>query len=122
MSHFAYLLDRLLGPGAVERSTVDRTPSGVEHRLDATLSYGRVPVDVRGVVGGVDDDAYHFELECRDGTITIDDWNVVTGIAVTEPDESPVAAFAALLDGEPRDMADFPAAARVVEVIEALLA
>jgi predicted dehydrogenase len=121
ISHFAYLADRLLGPGVVTGSRVERRDDGLEEQLDATVTYGVVPFEIQGSIGEGSDDVYRFVLECRDGTISIDDWQNLTGIPITEPDEPTTAAFAALLDGERRDLADFAAGARVVEVIDGLL-
>jgi predicted dehydrogenase len=122
ISHFAYLADRLLGPGTVVESRVDRGADGLETGLDARVQHGHVAIEIRGSVGAASKDTYRFALECRDGTITIEDWDRLDGLPLTASDESPIAAFAAVLDGEPRDLADFPAGARVVQVIEALLA
>jgi predicted dehydrogenase len=126
-THFLALADRLLGPGTVRVANVERGPDGLESRVEAALDFGGVPFTVDAgfdeTVDRPDDMTALFTLECADGTMAIENWTTPVDIPVDLPDGGGLApTLAALLDGQSNDLRDFAAGARVVRLIEAILA
>ncbi|MET9318298.1 Gfo/Idh/MocA family oxidoreductase [Kribbella sp. NPDC003505] len=133
-SHFAYLTDRLLGPLQVADArlgfAVGET-EGAERTAHALLRAGDVPVNVSGVVGAAAPElcewtllgtkrSYRFrnwgELEVTEGN----DWMSVELDGERGSEATRLSRFAAAMRGEDvRGLADFAAAFRVQQVVEA---
>lgn len=127
LTHFMALADHALGAGAVERAEVVRGADGLETRTTADVRYGSVPLSVDAVldptVASDDDMTSVFTVWCERGRMAIEDWNTPVGIPLQDPRPGGLApALARHLDGEESDLQDFAAGARVVRVIETILA
>ena len=127
LTHFVALADRLFGPGVVERSEVVRGANGLETRTLASIAYERL---VLTIDAAIDPDLEHednltnrFTVDCERGLMGIEDWDLAINLDIDpETPEGVVPAMARLLDGEPTDLADLDAGARVVHLIERILA
>ena len=133
LSHFAYLTDRLLGPLTPVTVGVDLPPgpAGGEIAARGSLRAGGVPVHVSAFAGVAGPELYEWvlwgtrrsyllrnwgELLVCDGG----DWTPVTPPGPRGDDRTRLALFAeAVRGGRPAGLADFAAALRVQEVIEA---
>lgn len=131
LSHFVYLTDRLLGPLRPEYVSVDFPDSGSEIAASGLLRAGETPVHVSAVAGPAGPEVYEWILWGTRRSYLLRDW---TELYVSDGgDWTPVA-----LDGErgseftrlslfadairgahPANLADFAAALRVQEVVEA---
>jgi predicted dehydrogenase len=138
LSHFVYLLDRLLGDVALTGASVRRGVGGAaESALAASLRAGGVPVSIAGSVGGQAPDVVEARFIGAGRELRLIDWfrlvehspgragEPVAGL----PDDPRSAAFLSQLDqlhamlaGRAHTLPDFAAAWRVQRVIEAMLA
>jgi 1,5-anhydro-D-fructose reductase (1,5-anhydro-D-mannitol-forming) len=134
-SHFGYLTDRLVGPlrpVAVGLRFADDDPRTSEVAAHGLLAGGDVPVHFSGRAGLAGPEAYEWVLwgsersyllrDWRDLYVSEgDDWTPVTLDAGQHGGESTrLTSFAKALRGEPYgDLADFAAALRVQEAVEA---
>ena len=123
LSHFVFVLQRLLGPVAVEASAVTYPRDGnmSETGLEARLRARGVPVFVSGKVGGNDVDFNRFALVGERDTLELRGW-----LAVPSPGERPgylrqLDQLAAFIRGDPHVLPGFAEALAVQETIEALL-
>lgn len=127
LTHFVALADRLFGPGLVNDAEVTRAPNGLETRTLASIAYERL---VLTIDAALDPDLEHednltnrFTIECERGVMGIEDWDIPINLAVDrEAPQGVVPAMARMLDGARTDLADFDAGARVVRLIERILA
>ncbi len=76
LSHFIFVLQRLLGPAAVLSASPDYPADGrsAERALVATLQAGGVPVAVQAAVAGTVDDFNRFTLQGSTGALELRDW------------------------------------------------
>lgn len=138
LSHFIFVLQRLLGPAQVLQSAPDYPADGrsAERALTATLQAGGVPVQVQAAVTGAVDDFNRFLLQGSTGALELRDW---FGLQRRQADGSwlgdgdPAALrlrgqadqldqWVALIEGRPHSLPGFAEALAVQETIEALLA
>jgi predicted dehydrogenase len=122
VSHFVFLADRLVGPGTVESAIVERGSDGLERRLQATVRYATARLVIDAAIGGDVAESNRFDVTGAAGSAAIVDWDELEGAAPLTEGAGPVSAFAALLDGLAGDLPDLAAGARVVEIVEAMLA
>jgi predicted dehydrogenase len=131
LSHFVYLTDRLLGPLRPEHVSLDLPPAGSETAARGLLRAGDVPVHVSAVAGQAGPEVYEWilwgtkrsyllrdwaELFVSDGG----DWRPVTLDGERGSEHMRLSLFAdAIRGGHPANLADFAAALRVQEVVEA---
>jgi predicted dehydrogenase len=137
LSHFVFLLQRVLGPARIETRQVDYPADGVaaERSLAASLVAGGVPVTVRGRVGGEALDRNCMTLVGSGGAVELYDWFGVrrrgAGGAWTElgtPQENRARGQArqleqlvALVEGRPQTLPSFAEALAVQRTIEGML-
>lgn len=138
LSHFIFVLQRVLGTAQVLRSVPDYPADGrsAERALAATLQAGGVPVQVQAAVAGALDDFNRFTLQGSTGAVELRDW---FGLQQRQGDgpwqaQGDAAAqrqrgqadqldqWAALIEGRPHSLPGFAEALAVQETIEALLA
>jgi predicted dehydrogenase len=76
LSHFVFVLQRVLGTAMVEEARPDYPADGVsaERALTATLQAGAVPVTIEAHVGGSQPDFNRMTLIGSAGAIEIHDW------------------------------------------------
>jgi predicted dehydrogenase len=137
LSHFVFLLQRVLGP-AVLKSSHPVYPSsgqGAETALSAQLEAGGIPIAIEARVTGTVDDFNRTTLRGSSGEIELRDWYGVqrrrTGAAwedLGDPAElrqrgqiDQMAQWVALIEGRPHSLPSFAEALAVQVTIEALL-
>ncbi|MDI5965488.1 Gfo/Idh/MocA family protein [Streptantibioticus silvisoli] len=133
-SHFAYLTDRLAGPLRPVRTGLrfPGDPAASESDAHGLLYAGEVPVHVTGRAGVAGPETYEWVLWGTRRSYLLRDWRdlfVSDGGAWTPVDPgglpergegSRLTSFARAVRGEPfGDLADFAAALRVQEAVEA---
>ncbi|WP_086829057.1 Gfo/Idh/MocA family protein [Allokutzneria sp. NRRL B-24872] len=130
LSHFVYLTDRILGPLRVEVAGVDYAPEASEVAAHGLLRAGEVPVHVSGRTGMAGAERYEWILWGSRRSFLLRDWSE---LFVSEGgDWQPVplsggsqaerlSLFAKAVRGADAGagLADFAAALRVQEVVEA---
>ena len=138
LSHFIFVLQRVLGTAQVLTSQPDYPADGrsAERALVATLQAGGVPVAVQAAVAGTLDDFNRFTLQGSTGAVELRDW---FGLQQRHGDgpwqaQGDAAAqrqrgqadqldqWVALIEGRPHSLPGFAEALAVQETIEALLA
>lgn len=141
VSHFVFLLGRVLGPLRLETATVSYPdgPSGTLAEVDgfARFDAGGVPVVMVGTSGGTGPDVVDLTIRGSQGSVRLWDWyhlQTSDGSAWTDQlgdDRGRLAAdaYAAqlgelsrMLTGEPHRLATFEEALVVQELVEAVLA
>ena len=137
LSHFVFVLQRVLGPAAVRSSSPVYPPDGrsAETGLSAQLEAGGMPVSIDARVGGDVADFNRMTLRGSAGEIELRDWFGVcrrrTGDAwdsLGDPAElrtrgqvDQLTQWVALIEGGPHVLPGFAEALAVQETIEALL-
>ncbi|MFB9908801.1 Gfo/Idh/MocA family protein [Allokutzneria oryzae] len=131
LSHFVYLTDRVLGPLRPVHASLDHAPGASEVAARGLLRAGEVPVHVSGRAGAAGGELYEWVLWGTRRSYLLRDWSE---LFVSEGEDwRPVeladssgsqakrlSLFAAAIRGERGPgLADFAAALRVQEVIEA---
>ena len=130
LSHFVYLTDRILGPLRVEVAGVDYAPGASEVAAHGLLRAGEVPVHVSGRAGMAGAERYEWILWGSRRSYLLRDWSelFVSDGGDWKPVElaggsqaERLSLFAAAVRGGDAGpgLADFAAALRVQEVIEA---
>lgn len=138
LSHFIFVLQRVLGPAEVRRSRVTWPEDGVgsETALDAELVAGGVPVHIQAGLGGDRADDNRMLWCGAEGEIELRDWFGVTQQRVGERQQSlgdadalrvtgmtdQLSHWAAMLEGRSHSLPGFAEALAVQRTIEALLA
>ncbi|MFI9813916.1 Gfo/Idh/MocA family protein [Saccharothrix variisporea] len=137
LSHFVYLTDRLLGPLTPVDVGVDRPrddPGASEVAARGFLRAGDVPVHVSAFSGIAAPELYEWVLWGSErsyllrnwGDLLVSDGGEWTPVALSGPrgsEATRLSHFAAAIAGRhPRELADFPSALRVQEVVESFLA
>ena len=133
-SHFAYATDRLLGPLKVVEASVDYPddrPDGAEWAARALLRAGDVPVHVSGFAGLTGPEMYEWTVWGTKQSYMLRDWGELsvwadgnwTAVELSGErgsEATRLSSFAAAVKGMPaRNLADFAAALRVQQVVEA---
>ena len=135
LSHFVFVLQRLLGQARVEKAAAcyPEDGRGAEVGIVATLSAGGVPVRISGDVGGEAADFNRFTLKGERADLELREWLGkvrMPGSAAFEP-VAPggrlgylrqLDQLVAFVQGEPHLLPDFAEALAVQETIEAMLA
>jgi predicted dehydrogenase len=138
LSHFVFVLQRLLGPARVMRSEL-RWPAdgrGAETALHAELQAAGVPVQVKAQVGGELADFNRMNWQATTGAIELGEWFSLilrqrgTGgwLALGEPamlrgqaQSAQLDQWADLIEGRPQGLPGYAEALAVQQTIEALL-
>jgi predicted dehydrogenase len=136
LSHFVYLTDRIAGPLEPVVVDVDRPrhdPGAAEVAARGFLRAGEVPVHVSAFSGVAGPELYEWILWGTRRSYLLRDWSELfvsdgrewTPVALTGPrgsEATRLSHFATAIDGRhPHELADFAAALRVQEVVEAFL-
>ncbi len=142
LSHFIFVLQRVLGTAQVLQSAPDYPADGrhAERGLSARLQAGGVPVQVQaavtGAVAGAVDDFNRFLLQGSTGAVELRDWfglqrRQADGPWQTEGDPAALRLrgqadqldqWVALIEGRAHSLPGFAEALAVQETIETLLA
>jgi len=138
LSHFVFVLQRVLGPARVLSARPDYPADGrgAERALQARLDAGGVPVTVDARVGGDAEDHNRMVWQGRDGALALQAWFGLQQRRGDGPWQTlgePAALrlqgqaaqldqWAALVDGRPQGLPGFAEALAVQETIETLLA
>lgn len=142
LSHFIFVLQRVLGAAQVLQSAPDYPADGrgAERALSARLQAGGVPVQVQaavtGAVAGAVDDFNRFTLTGSTGTVELRDWfglqrRQADGPWQAEGDPAALRLrgqadqldqWVALIEGRRHSLPGFAEALAVQETIETLLA
>ena len=138
LSHFIFVLQRVLGPATVLASSPVYPADGLgaETALAAQLQAGGVPVRVQAGVGGALDDFNRMAWHGDAGALALGDWFGLQqrlGAGDWQPLGDPsalraegqvaqLAQWVALIEGRPHGLPGFAEALAVQETIEALLA
>jgi predicted dehydrogenase len=138
LSHFVFVLQRVLGRAIVRASTptypADRRSA--ETALAAQLEAAGLPVSVQAGIGGDQDDVNRMTLSGTDGEIELREWfgvgrrrHGLSWTALGDPAElrargqaEQLNQWVALIEGRAHGLPDFAEALAVQETIEALLA
>lgn len=131
-SHFAYLTDRLLGQLSAVHVELGYRDDGVsETAAYGLMKAGEIPVQLSGIVGAAGPETYEWILRgtkqsykltaWRDLFVAEDnEWRPVEFTGELGSEATRLTLFAQAVRGEhPRDLADFAAAERVRQVVEA---
>jgi predicted dehydrogenase len=140
LSHFVFVLQRVLGPATVQRSqpVYPSDGLGAETALSAQLLAGGVPVTVHGRVGAdAPDDFNRMVWQGSAGAIALQDWfglqqqQAAGGDWRLQGDAAAMRAegqaaqleqWVALIEGRPHGLPGYAEALAVQQTIEALLA
>ncbi|MFX1679341.1 Gfo/Idh/MocA family oxidoreductase [Mitsuaria sp. CC2] len=138
LSHFIFVLQRVLGPARVVRSTVDYPADGVgsEQAVEAELVAGGVPVAISARLEGDRADDNRMLWRASEGEIELRDWFGVTQQRQGERVQSmgdaetlrmngmtdQLSHWSAMLDGHSHSLPGFAEALAVQKTIEAVLA
>lgn len=137
LSHFIFVLQRVLGPARVVRSQVDYPEDGIgsERALEAELVAAGVPVTISASLGGERADDNRMVWRASEGEIELRDWFGVTQQRQGERVQSLGDAetlrmngmtdqlyhWAAMLEGRSHSLPGFAEALAVQATVEALL-
>ncbi|HEV2551977.1 MAG TPA: Gfo/Idh/MocA family oxidoreductase [Stellaceae bacterium] len=137
LSHFIFLTQRLLGPIVIEECRVGYPADGIsaEQAIAARLTAGKVPVSLRGHVGGAIEDMNRWVLTAANGAFELHDWyslkrRINGGWLEVDFGEGSVRersymaqldALDAMLAGKPHALPSFREGLAVQECIEAML-
>lgn len=138
LSHFIFVLQRVLGPAEVVRSRVDYPVDGVgaETALQAELDAGGVPVRIHARIGGDKADYNRMLWRASEGEIELRDWFGLTQQRQGERVQSlgdpetqrmtgmndQLSHWASMLEGHSHSLPGYGEALAVQQTIEALLA
>ena len=138
LSHFVFVLQRVLGPATVLASRPVYPPDGrgAEQALEARLEAGGLPIRVDARVGGALDDFNRLTLRGSAGELELRDWFGVgrrrhgadweslgdaAALRARGQDEQ-LTQWVALIEGRANGLPGFAEALAVQQTIEALLA
>ena len=138
LSHFVFVLQRVLGPAVVRSSTPAYPSDGrsAETALTATLEAGGIPVTIDARIGGEADDFNRMSLRGSEGEIELRewfgvcrrrhgaDWDHLGGAAELRArgQVDQLTQWVAMVEGRPHRLPGYAEALAVQETIEALLA
>lgn len=127
LSHFVFVLQRVLGPLSVTASAVDYPAGGsaAETALRAELDAAGVPIRIEAKVAGEIADQNRMIWRAAEGEIALSTW--FSQIS-QRPDDAALPApidqldqWAALIEGRPHSLPGYAESLAVQETIEALL-
>ena len=138
LSHFIFVLQRVLGPARVRASAPAYPGDGIgaETALEATLEAAGIPIAVDARIGGAVDDHNRLTLRGSAGAIELREWFGVVqhpagGAATSLGDAAELRSrgqseqlmqWVALVEGRAHGLPGFAEALAVQQTIEALLA
>ena len=138
LSHFIFVLQRVLGPAVVKAATPSYPPDGrsAETALIATLEAGGIPVTVDARIGGQADDFNRMSLRGSAGEIELrewfglcrrrhgGEWDHAGGAAELRArgQVDQLTQWVAMVEGRPHGLPSYAEALAVQETIEGLLA
>jgi len=143
LSHYVYLLRRLLGPAVIETASIgwQDDPALCERSALARLACGHVQVLVSASAGGSGPDVVEFTVRGETGALRLENWFELSasdgarwspiahcGLGPDRPDprtaayQSQLDSLAMLARGEPQPIPDAGVALEVQRMIEAILA
>jgi len=138
LSHFVFVLQRVLGPATVQTSEVTYPTDGrsAETALRAWLQAGGIPIEVNAAVDGVLDDFNRLTLRGDEGEMALhdwfgaqqrrhgDEWQSLGNPADlrAQGQDAQLDQWQALIEGRPHGLPGFDEALAVQETIERLLA
>lgn len=138
LSHFIFVLQRVMGPAYVRASTPAYPDDGLgaERALHARLEAAGVPVTVQAIVGGAAADFNRFILQGSTGEIELHDWfgarqrlHGEEWQSLGDPAElraigqaAQMDQWVAMIEGQPHSLPSYGEAWAVQQTIEALLA
>jgi predicted dehydrogenase len=138
LSHFIFVLQRVLGPARVVRSEVVYPGDGIgsELSVEAELTAAGIPVTVSAAIGGQRADDNRMLWRASEGEIELRDWFGVTQQRQGERVQSlgdaetlrmngmtdQLSHWAAMLEGRSHSLPGFAEALAVQQTIEAILA
>lgn len=138
LSHFVFVLQRVLGPAQVVRSQADYPDDGVgsERSVEAELIAGGVPVRITAGLGGERADDNRMLWQASEGEIELRDWFGVTQQRQGERVQSlgdaetlrmngmtdQLSHWSAMLEGRSHSLPGYAEALAVQATIEAILA
>lgn len=127
LSHFVFVLQRVLGPLSVRGSVVDYPAGGIaaETSLHAELSAAGIPINIEAKVAGEIADQNRMRWRTAEGEIALSTWfSQIT----QRPNDAALPApidqldqWAALIEGRPHSLPGYAESLAVQETIEALL-
>jgi predicted dehydrogenase len=138
LSHFVFVLQRVLGPAAVQRSSVvyPSDAQGAETQLSAQMDAAGIPVTIEARVGGDIADFNRMTLRGSSGEVELGEWfgarqrrhgadwdslgDAAELRARGQVDQ--LTQWVALIEGQAHGLPDFAEALAVQQTIEALLA
>lgn len=126
VSHFMFLALRLFGPATLVERQVERNALGSETRVMAVVQFAACRLVIDGAVEGDVDDLNRFVVKGSKGSAVMSEWYRLThaggNIEPVRADADQIAELSKLLSGQPSRLATFEEAARVVDIIEGILA
>lgn len=126
VSHFMFLAGRLFGPGRIVESQIERGPAGSETRLRAVLQFATARMTIDAAVEGEAEEFNRFEVQGSKDVAVMSEWYRLTyaggGIEPARADGHQIAELARLLAGQESRLATVREAARVVDLVEGILA
>lgn len=126
VSHFVFLAGRLFGSGNPVETEIERGPLGSETRMRAVLQFPKARMTVDAAVEGEAEEFNRFEVKGSKDVAVMSEWYRLThsggDIEPARADGLQIAEFAKLLAGQKSRLATFEEAARVVGIVEGILA
>ena len=127
LSHFVFVMQRVLGPLSVQRSVVDVPADGIaaETALQADLTVPGVPIRIEAKVAGDIADQNRMIWRAAEGEIALGTWfSQITqrprDTDLPEPIDQ-LDQWAALIEGRPHSLPGYDESLAVQQTIEALL-
>ena len=127
LSHFVFVMQRVLGPLRVQSSAVDYPAGGIasETALSATLSAAGVPIRIDAKISGEIADQNRMLWRAAEGEIALNTW---FSQIMQRPTEAALPApvdqldqWAALIERRPHSLPGYAESLAVQQTIEALL-
>lgn len=127
VSHFVFLADKLLGPGTIRPGSVNvvrDATSGLETAVKAVIDHSGVPLTIDACLdpGMAAGESNRFEVVGSMGTAAIVDWVKSEGLEEWKGRSGAGWALVELMEGKESELPSLEAAARLVEIVEGLLA
>lgn len=126
VSHFVFLADKLLGPGKIRPGSVQvvRGKDGLETSVKAIVDHSGVAMSIDAALDTemAAGESNRFQVTGNKGSAAIVDWAKSEGLEEWKGESGAGWALVELLEGRKSELPSLDAAARVVEIVEALLA
>jgi predicted dehydrogenase len=126
VSHFVFLADKICGPGKIRARSVivERGHDGLETSVKAVVDHGGVPmsIDAKLDMEMAAGESNRFTVTGTKGSAAIVDWVKSEGLEDWKGGNGTGWALIELMEGGKSELPGMDAAARVVEIVEGLLA